>query len=111
MRAARPPLGRPRRPACRRGEAPAKCGNRVVVVTGVYTYDTVPFYFRLRGPGLLPDLPDPMVDMFIRDLTIGIPGTDGVRAAFLKCAIDEYGMTRDVERIMRAVARAHRATG
>ncbi len=83
----------------------------IIVATGVYTYDTVPFYFRLRGPGLLPDLPDPMVDMFIRDLTIGIPGTGGVRAGFLKCAIDEYGMTRDVERIMRAVARAHRATG
>lgn len=83
----------------------------VIVATGVYTYDTVPFYYRLRGPGLLPDLPDPMVDMFIRDLTIGIPGTDGVRAAFLKCAIDEQGMTPDVERILRAVARAHRATG
>jgi len=83
----------------------------IIVATGVYTYDTVPFYFRLRGPGLLPDLPDPMVDMFIRDLTIGIPGTGGVRAGFLKCAIDEQGMTPDVERIMRAVARAHRATG
>jgi len=83
----------------------------IIVATGVYTYDTTPFYFRLRGPGLVPDLPDPMIDMFIRDLTIGIPGTDGARAGFLKCAIDEYGMTRDVERIMRATARAHRATG
>jgi len=83
----------------------------IIVATGVYTYDTAPFYFRHRGPGLLPDLPDPMIDMFIRDLTIGIPGTDGVRAAFLKCAIDHYGMTPDVERILRAVARAHRATG
>jgi phosphotriesterase-related protein len=83
----------------------------IIVATGVYTYDTVPFYFRHRGPGLLPDVPDPMVDMFIRDLTIGIPGTVGVRAGFLKCAIDAEGMTRDVERIMRAVARAHRATG
>jgi phosphotriesterase-related protein len=83
----------------------------IIVATGVYTYDTAPFYFRHRGPGLLPDLPDPMIDMFIRDLTIGIPGTNGVRAAFLKCAIDDAGMTPDVERIMRAIARAHRATG
>jgi phosphotriesterase-related protein len=83
----------------------------IVLATGVYTYDTVPFYFQHRGPALLPDLPDPMVDMFIRDLTIGIPSTAGVRAAFLKCAIDHFGMTRDVERILRAVARAHRATG
>lgn len=83
----------------------------IVLATGVYTYDTVPFYFRHRGPGVLPDLPDPMVDMFIRDLTMGVPGTGGVRAAFLKCAIDRFGLTPDVERIMRAVARAHRATG
>jgi phosphotriesterase-related protein len=83
----------------------------IIVATGVYTYDTVPFYFQHRGPGLLPDLPDPMVDMFVRDLTIGIPGTRGVRAGLLKCAIDHFGMTRDVERILRAVARAHQATG
>lgn len=83
----------------------------IIVATGVYTYDTVPFYFMHKGWGLSPDFPEPMVDMFVRDLTEGIPGTDGVRAAFLKCAIDEYGMTRDVERIMRAVAQAHRQTG
>jgi phosphotriesterase-related protein len=34
-----------------------------------------------------------------------------VKAGFLKCAIDHYGMTPDVERILRAVARAHRRTG
>lgn len=83
----------------------------IIVATGVYTYNTVPFYFQHRGPGLLPDLPDPMIDMFVRDLTIGIPGTGGVRAGFLKCAIDHFGMTADVERILRAVARAHRTTG
>ena len=49
--------------------------------------------------------------MFVRDLTVGIPGCDGVRAAFLKCAIDERGMTRGVERVLRAVAEAHRRTG
>jgi phosphotriesterase-related protein len=56
------------------------------------------------------DLPDPMVDMFVKDITIGIADT-GVKAAFLKCAIDAPGMTTDVERIMRNVARAHLATG
>src|SRR3954465_3939917 len=50
----------------------------LIVATGVYTYATVPFYFHPRGPALSPDLPDPMVDMFVRDLTVGIPGTDGV---------------------------------
>jgi phosphotriesterase-related protein len=82
----------------------------VVVATGVYTYDSVPFYFEHKGPALSPDLPEPMVDMFVRDITEGIPGT-AVKAAFLKCAIDHYGMTKDVERIMRAVAKAHRRTG
>lgn len=80
----------------------------IVVATGVYTYDRVPFYFQYRGPGL--GLPEPMVEMFVRDITDGIPGT-GVKAAFLKCAIDHFGMTPDVERIMRAVAQAHRRTG
>ncbi len=82
----------------------------IVVATGVYTYDSVPKFFRLRGPILGMDLPDPMADMFIRDITQGIADT-GIRAAFLKCAIDEEGMTNDVERILRAVAKAHLETG
>ena len=36
------------------------------------------------------EVPDPMVDMFVRDITEGIAGT-GVQAAFLKCAIDAPG--------------------
>jgi phosphotriesterase-related protein len=86
----------------------------IVVATGCYTYDHVPFFFHFRGPALAAavgmDIPDPMVDMFVKDITEGIAGT-GVKAAFLKCAIDEQGMTNDVARIMRAVARAHRRTG
>ena len=34
-----------------------------------------------------------------------------VRAAILKCATDEPGLTPGVERVLRAVAQAHRATG
>jgi phosphotriesterase-related protein len=82
----------------------------IIPATGLYTYDDVPFYFRHRGPGLDPSLPDPMVDMFVKDITEGIAGT-GVKAAFLKCAIDHNGMTAGVERVMRAVAKAHRRTG
>jgi phosphotriesterase-related protein len=82
----------------------------ILVATGIYTYGDAPFYFRFRGPAVRPRLAEPMVDMFVGDLTDGIAGT-GVRAAFLKCAIDKPGMTRDVERIIRAVAAAHRATG
>ena len=42
--------------------------------------------------------------------TEGIAGT-GVKAGMLKCAIDHQGMTGGVERVMRAVAKAHRQTG
>jgi phosphotriesterase-related protein len=86
----------------------------IVVATGCYTYEDVPFFFHHRGPALDAALgtsvPDPMVDMFVRDITDGIAGT-GVRAAFLKCAIDKPGLTRGVERVMRAVAKAHHRTG
>jgi phosphotriesterase-related protein len=86
----------------------------LIAATGCYTYAQVPFFFHFRGPALSAavgmDVPDPMVDMFVKDITEGIAGT-GVKAAFLKCAIDEHGMTGDVARIMRAVARAHRTTG
>jgi phosphotriesterase-related protein len=86
----------------------------IVLATGVYTYDAVPAFFSNRGPGLKPvvgvDLPDPMVDLFVRDLTAGITGTSA-RAAFLKCAIDHPGLTTGVERVLRAVARAHHETG
>jgi phosphotriesterase-related protein len=86
----------------------------ILAATGCYTYDQVPFFFTYRGPALSAavgfDVPDPMVDLFVADLTEGIAGT-GVRAAFLKCAIDHNGMTDGVARVMRAVARAHRTTG
>jgi phosphotriesterase-related protein len=82
----------------------------IVVATGCYTYDDVPFFFHYRGPSLDPTAPDPMVDMFVTDIEEGIAGT-GVRAGLLKCAIDHQGMTRGVERVMRAVAKAHRRTG
>ncbi len=82
----------------------------LVVATGCYTYGDVPFFFHHRGPALGPDVPDPMVDLFVGDITEGITGT-GVRAGLLKCAIDHQGLTGGVERVMRAVARTHQQTG
>src|SRR5215472_1902345 len=67
----------------------------IVVATGVYTYTELPGFFRHRGPGLGDGVPDPMVDMFVRDITEGIAGT-GVRAGLLKCAIDKPGLTPGV---------------
>ena len=82
----------------------------IIVATGVYTYTDVPHFFAHRGPGALPDLPEPMVDLFVRDIEQGIQGT-GVKAAFLKCAIDHHGLTSGVERVLRACAKAQLQTG
>lgn len=82
----------------------------IIVATGLYTYRDLPFPLQMQGPGTLLDGPDPMVEMFVRDLTVGIAGTS-VRAALLKCAIDEPGLTPGVERVLRAVAAAHHETG
>lgn len=82
----------------------------ILVATGVYTYNDIPMYFHFQGPGTLLGGPELMADMFVRDITEGIADT-GVRAAMLKCATDEPGMTPGVVRVLRAVAQAHRRTG
>ncbi len=82
----------------------------IVVATGVYTYNDVPMYFHFKGPGTVLAGPDPMIDLFVRDIEDGIAGT-GIKAAILKCATDEPGVTPGVERVLRAVAEAHRQTG
>ncbi|MGH9302247.1 MAG: phosphotriesterase family protein, partial [Acidimicrobiales bacterium] len=82
----------------------------IVVATGLYTYNEIPHYFAFRGPGTPLDGAEPMVDMFVGDITKGIAGTT-IKAGILKCATDEPGITPGVERVLRAVAQAHRATG
>jgi phosphotriesterase-related protein len=88
----------------------SEVGINIVVATGLYTYNDVPHYLHFRGPGALLGGEDPLVEMFIGDITEGIAGT-GVKAAFLKCATDEPGVTPGVERVLRAVAKAQVATG
>ncbi len=82
----------------------------IVVATGLYTYNDVPFRFHFQGPGTLLDGPEIMTELFVRDITEGIADT-GIKAAILKCATDEPGVTAGVERVLRAVAAAHRETG
>jgi phosphotriesterase-related protein len=82
----------------------------IIVATGVYTYNDVPMYFHFQGPGTELGGPEFMDDMFVKDIEEGIAGTE-VKAAILKCATDEPGLTPGVERVLRAVARAHRRTG
>jgi phosphotriesterase-related protein len=82
----------------------------IIVATGVYTYNDVPMYFHFQGPGTELGGPEFMVDMFVKDIEEGI-GDTGVRAAMLKCATDQPGVTAGVERVLRAIAQAHRRTG
>jgi phosphotriesterase-related protein len=81
----------------------------IIVATGLYTLSDIPDYFRYHGPNTLLGGPDRMIDVFVRELTDGI-GDTGIRAGFLKCAI-ETELTPGVERVMRAVAQAHVRTG
>ena len=81
-------------------EAAEKSGMQIIVATGLYYQ--VPFYFHHR-----PD--EEMTALFVRDITVGI-GQTGVRAGVIKCAT-EPDMHAMNERVLRASAKAHRATG
>jgi len=85
-------------------EAVSRTGMQVIVATGIYW--EVPNYFRAIGARTI----DHIAELFVKDIRDGITNT-GVKAAVIKCATDEPGVTPDVDRILRAAARAHRATG
>jgi phosphotriesterase-related protein len=78
-------------------------GVQIVACTGIYSYDYLPHYFENRDV-------NEMADHFISDIEGGIQGTD-IKAGFLKCAADAAGVTENVEKIHRAVARASVQTG
>ena len=75
----------------------------IVPATGFYTYRDLPFGFRFRSD-------EELLDYCIRDITEGIGGTT-IKAGFLKCAVEHAGFVGDVERVLRTVGRAHKATG
>lgn len=87
-------------------------GLNVIVVTGYYTYTDLPFPMKYNGPGRLFNTdPDDafLVDLFVRDIEEGIEGT-GIKAGVVKCCTDEPGVTPDIERLIRAVAKTHLRT-
>src|SRR5947199_121533 len=73
----------------------------IVVATGVWWMPQR--YFSAHGV-------DAVADLFIRDITQGI-GTSGVKAAIIKCATDTAGVTPVIDNVLRAAARAQKATG
>ncbi|XJZ28652.1 phosphotriesterase [Bacillota bacterium Lsc_1132] len=78
-------------------------GVQIIAATGIYTYHYIPPHFQNR------DI-DYMADLFVRDIEVGIQNTS-IKAGFLKCAADAQGITPDVEKVIRAAARAHKRTG
>lgn len=82
----------------------------IVAATGLYTFDEIPHFFHYRGPGTMLEGPEPMTEMFVRDIREGIAGT-GVKAAFLKCVVEERGLTPDQTRVQHAICETHQETG
>jgi phosphotriesterase-related protein len=81
----------------------AETGIQLVVSTGIYTMEYLPQHFQNRPI-------EHLIDVFTHDIEVGIQGTD-VKAAFLKCCTDHQGVTEDVEKLLRAVARTSNKTG
>ena len=73
----------------------------IVVATGVWWMPQR--YFSAHGV-------DAVAELFIRDITQGI-ATSGVKAAIIKCATDTAGVTPVIDNVLRASARAQKATG
>ncbi|HLX89317.1 MAG TPA: hypothetical protein VKR22_12780 [Acidimicrobiales bacterium] len=91
-------------------EVASQVDLNIVVATGYYTYEVLPHYFMLRVAAMRPNHVDALDEFFLHDFEEGIAGT-GVRPGILKCCTDAPGLTPDVERVLRAVARVHRQTG
>jgi phosphotriesterase-related protein len=75
----------------------------IVVATGHFAFAELPLFLRLRSA-------ERIAELFVRDIREGVDGT-GVKAAFLKFAVEELGLIGDVPLIVRAIALAHHETG
>jgi phosphotriesterase-related protein len=81
----------------------AEVDLHIIVASGLYAF--------LEMPGFLaPRTDEAITDLFVRELIDGINDT-GVRAAFLKCAVESHGVTGDVPRILSTIAGAAVRTG
>jgi phosphotriesterase-related protein len=83
------------------GQVARRARVNVIVATGVWWMPQR--YFSAHGI-------DEVAALFVRDVTQGIGGS-GVKAAIIKCATDTAGVTPVIENVLRASARAQKATG
>ncbi len=75
----------------------------IIVASGIYTFLGLPNFLAARET-------KDIVRLFVRELQTGIDDT-GVKAAFLKCAVEHHGLAGDVPRILAAIAAASNETG
>jgi phosphotriesterase-related protein len=78
-------------------------GLNVALATGIYTYDYLPQFLANRDE-------DGIAAIFLHEFEHGMQGT-GIKPAFLKCAADAPGVTPNIEKVHRAVARAAKQSG
>jgi phosphotriesterase-related protein len=81
----------------------AEVDLNILVATGYYAFLELPGFLAYRAD-------DEVVALFVREIREGIDDT-GVKAAFLKCAVEAHGMIGDVPRIFALVAAASVETG
>jgi phosphotriesterase-related protein len=82
-------------------EVSRRSGVQIVCATG--TWRDIPRAFWNASP-------DTIARLYVREIEEGIEGT-GIKAGIIKVANDAEGVTPEGEIILRAAARAHRATG
>jgi phosphotriesterase-related protein len=75
----------------------------IVVATGVYAFLELPNFLAYRSV-------EAIAQLFVREIREGIDDT-GVKAAFLKCAVERHGIVGDIPRILEAIALASKETG
>ncbi len=81
----------------------AEVDLNIIVATGVYAFLELPSFLAYRSD-------DAVVELFVREIREGIDDT-GVKAAFLKCAVEEHGIVGDIAAHPPMVAAAAVETG
>jgi phosphotriesterase-related protein len=82
-------------------EMSRRTGVQIVCATGIWRDIPRSLWFRS---------PDEIAALFVRELTVGIEGTD-IKAGIIKVANDAEGVTNEGEIILRAAVRAAKQTG
>ena len=81
----------------------AEVDLNLIVATGVYAFLELPNFLGYRSV-------DAISELFVREIREGIDDT-GVKAAFIKCAVERHGIIGDIPKILAAVSTAAIETG